>query len=130
MDGIIRAGMDRPVEIPEFDAEVYLNSKDELKKFVNAGYDQVISVYGIAGAPLSVRSTNGVFHNDPVFDSHTAPLDRRGDDPPYWPNQWDTYVTIGVTDARDDCTAISPGFGAETNDLAADWSSENAGWFE
>jgi hypothetical protein len=39
--GIIRSGYDRPVDIPEMDPEVYLNSKDELKRFVNAGYDIV-----------------------------------------------------------------------------------------
>lgn len=39
--GIIQSGYDRPVEIPEMDAEVYLNSKDELKRFVNAGYDLI-----------------------------------------------------------------------------------------
>jgi hypothetical protein len=39
--GIIRSGYDRPVDIPERDPEVYLNSKEELKRFVNAGYDIV-----------------------------------------------------------------------------------------
>lgn len=37
--GIIQSGYDRPVEIPEMDAEVYLNSKAELVRMVNAGYD-------------------------------------------------------------------------------------------
>lgn len=39
--GIISSGFDRPVDIPEMDADVYLNSKDELKRFVNAGYDLI-----------------------------------------------------------------------------------------
>jgi len=39
--GIIQSGYDRPVAIAEMDAEVYLNSKEELKKFVNAGFDVV-----------------------------------------------------------------------------------------
>jgi hypothetical protein len=39
--GIIQSGFDRPVDIPEMDAEVYLNSKDELKRFVNSGYDLI-----------------------------------------------------------------------------------------
>ena len=39
--GIISSGYDRPVEIPQMDPETYLNSKEELKRFVNAGYDLV-----------------------------------------------------------------------------------------
>ncbi len=39
--GIISSGYDRPVDIPEMSAEVYLNSKEELKTFVNAGYDLI-----------------------------------------------------------------------------------------
>ena len=38
---IIRSGVDRPVTLEGFDPEVYLNSKDELKRFVNAAYDAV-----------------------------------------------------------------------------------------
>lgn len=37
--GIIQSGYDRPVELPQLDPEVYLNSKAELKAMVNAGYD-------------------------------------------------------------------------------------------
>ena len=39
--GIISSGYDRPVDIPEMDPETYLNSKEELKIFVNAGYDLI-----------------------------------------------------------------------------------------
>jgi len=39
--GIIQSGYDRPVDIPEMDPEVYLNSKTELKSMVNAGYDLI-----------------------------------------------------------------------------------------
>jgi len=39
--GIISSGYDRPVDIPQMDPEVYLNSKAELLGFVNAGYDLV-----------------------------------------------------------------------------------------
>ena len=39
--GIISSGYDRPVDVQQMDPEVYLNSKDELKRFVNAGYDLV-----------------------------------------------------------------------------------------
>ena len=42
--GIVRSGFDRPAEIPQMEADVYLNSKDELKVFVNAGYDLVIEM--------------------------------------------------------------------------------------
>lgn len=38
---IIQSGFDRPVDIQEMEAEVYLNSKEELMKFVNAGFDIV-----------------------------------------------------------------------------------------
>lgn len=38
---IIQSGFDRPVDIQEMDAELYLNSKEELMKFVNAGFDVV-----------------------------------------------------------------------------------------
>ena len=37
--GIIQSGYDRPVDLPQLDPEVYLNSKTELKAMVNAGYD-------------------------------------------------------------------------------------------
>ncbi len=37
--GIIQSGYDRPVDLPQLDPEVYLNSKGELKAMVNAGYD-------------------------------------------------------------------------------------------
>mgnify|MGYP001821509352 CR=1 FL=1 len=39
--GIISSGYDRPVDVQQMDPEVYLNSKDELKRYVNAGYDLV-----------------------------------------------------------------------------------------
>jgi hypothetical protein len=38
---IIGSGFDRPAAIPQMNAEVYLNSKAELTRFVNAGYDLV-----------------------------------------------------------------------------------------
>ena len=38
---IIQSGLDQPVDIAEMDPAVYLNSKEELKKMVNAGYDIV-----------------------------------------------------------------------------------------
>ena len=42
--GIIQSGYDRPVDIPQLDAEVYLNDKEALKEMVNAGYDIVIEM--------------------------------------------------------------------------------------
>ncbi|MFQ5536508.1 MAG: DinB family protein [Gemmatimonadota bacterium] len=39
--GIVGSGMDHPVRISGFDPEVYLNSKEELTRFVEAGFDAV-----------------------------------------------------------------------------------------
>ena len=39
--GIIQSGLDQPVDLPEQDPEVYLNSKDALKTMVNVGYDLI-----------------------------------------------------------------------------------------
>ena len=93
------------------------------------GDDGVLSAFGIGGVPMSAISTDGLFHNSPVgLDSLTAPQDLRflG----IWENQWDTYVTIGTdTGGGEDHTVTSPGFAAETNGLASDWVTENAGWF-
>ena len=44
--GIVQSGYDRPVEIPEMDPEVYLNSKEELKNMVNAGFDLIAEMVG------------------------------------------------------------------------------------
>ncbi|MEQ9398450.1 MAG: DinB family protein [Longimicrobiales bacterium] len=41
---IVRSGVDQPVTLDGFDAEVYLNSKTELKRFVNAAYDAVVEM--------------------------------------------------------------------------------------
>ena len=92
------------------------------------GDDGVLSAFGIRDVPMSANSTDGLFHNSPVgLDSLTAPEDLRflG----IWENQWDTYVTIGTDTAEGDATGLSPGFAAETNGLASDWVTENAGWF-
>jgi MYXO-CTERM domain-containing protein len=90
--------------------------------------DGVLSVFGVAGLPMNMYSTDGLFSNSPVgLDSLTAPQDLRflG----IWQNQWDTYVTIGTDNAQGDATTTSPGFAAETNSLASDWTTENGGWF-
>lgn len=44
--GIVSSGYDRPADIPQMDPEVYLNSKEELKKMVNAGYDLIAEMVG------------------------------------------------------------------------------------
>lgn len=44
--GIIQSGYDRPVDLPELDPEVYLNSKAELKNMVNAGFDIIAEMVG------------------------------------------------------------------------------------
>ena len=87
--------------------------------------DGVLSVFGVAGPAMSMTSGDGFFHNDPL-GGLTAPLDLRGAG--LWGNQWDTYVTINATDDTV-VVGLSPGFAAETNSLASDWSTENAGWF-
>ena len=86
--------------------------------------DGVLSVFGVAGAAMFMTSGDGAFHNDPL-GGLTAPLDIR---PAIWSNQWDTYVTINTTTSNE-TVGLSPDFEIETNSLASDWSSENAGWF-
>ena len=96
--------------------------------FDDHDHDGVLSAFGIRDVPMSANSTDGLFHNSPLgLDSLTAPEDLRflG----IWENQWDTYVTIGTDTAEGDATGLSPGFAAETNGLASDWVTENAGWF-
>ncbi len=44
--GIVQSGYDRPVDIPEMDAEVYLKSADALKDMVNTGYDLIAEMIG------------------------------------------------------------------------------------
>ena len=44
--GIVSSGYDRPVDIPEMDPEVYLNSKAELKNMVNTGFDLIADMVG------------------------------------------------------------------------------------
>lgn len=44
--GIIQSGLDQPVEIPQLDPEVYLNSKDELTNMVNVAYDLIAEMIG------------------------------------------------------------------------------------
>ena len=44
--GIVQSGYDRPVDIPQMDPEVYLNSKAELKKMVNTGFDLLAEMIG------------------------------------------------------------------------------------
>jgi len=39
--GIVSSGVDRPVDIPQMDPEVYLNSKAELIRMVGVGYDLI-----------------------------------------------------------------------------------------
>jgi hypothetical protein len=55
--GIIRSGYDRPVDLPEMDPETYLNSKDELKRFVNTGYDLVNRIISSMSAQEMMEDT-------------------------------------------------------------------------
>lgn len=57
---IIRSGVDRPVQIEGHDAEVYLNSKDALKAFVNAGFDAVHDMI-MAQTPATLQEETQLF---------------------------------------------------------------------
>ncbi|MCP3904163.1 MAG: hypothetical protein GY715_11070 [Planctomycetes bacterium] len=84
----------------------------------------IAAVAGSATSPMSVTSSDGQFRNDP-FDSLTAPQNIV---PGYWSNQWDTYVTIGVTDAAGDGTTVTPQFAVESGNLAGDFTTDSEGW--
>ncbi len=94
-------------------------------EFTGEAGDGVLSAFGLTGLPLSVNSSNG-YHNDPL-GGMTAPLDLTGVG--IWNNQWDTYVTIGTTQATGDATTLSPGFDTITQNLSIDWVNTNGGWF-
>jgi hypothetical protein len=91
--------------------------------------DMLISVFGIPDHPMYVSSSDGVFHNDPEHDALLAPCNYTQPPESYWANQWDTYVTMDAEDCALDPTGISPGFGAEVNNLASDFTTTNAAWF-
>ncbi len=57
---IISSGVDQPHTIEGFDPEVYLNSRAELKRFVNAGYDAVIAMIE-AVPPADMTGTTLLF---------------------------------------------------------------------
>jgi hypothetical protein len=95
--------------------------------FDEVGDDGVLLVFGSTGSRLAVTSSDGLFHNDEMHDSLTAPEDLTGSG--YWSNQWDTYVTIGTDDALGDATEVSPEFGEETDWLRTSFEIENAGWY-
>ena len=94
--------------------------------FDGLGDDGVLAVFGQPGDLAVVTSSDGLFHNDGL-GGLTAPLDLTGVG--IWGNQWDTYVTIGVTTSAGDATGVSPGFATATNNLGSSWSNDNAGWF-
>jgi len=58
--GIIQSGFDRPVDIPQLDPEVYLNSKDELKKMVNTGFDLIAEMIS-AMSDSDMEAETGLF---------------------------------------------------------------------
>ncbi len=66
--------------------------------FDGQGDDGVLAVFTQPGSPWSMSSSNGAFENaPPEIDSACAPEDLtpRG----IWANQWDTYLTLGRTEA-------------------------------
>ena len=91
--------------------------------------DMLIAVFGSPANPMTITSTDGLFHNDGTFDSLTAPVDYTGSPFFLWSNQWDTYVTIGTTDNAGDATGLTPNFAAEVGDLAGDFTTDNASWY-
>ena len=95
-------------------------------EFSGEAGDGVVAIFGNADSPLSWQSTNGTFYNASILNSLTAPQDAT---PSIWLNQWDTYVTVGVDDADGDATSLSPGFSAEVNALASNFSATNAAYF-
>ena len=56
--GIIGSGVDRPVPIGDHDPEVYLNSKDALRAFVNDGYDAIAEMIGSLSAENITEETS------------------------------------------------------------------------
>ncbi|MCP3904360.1 MAG: hypothetical protein GY715_12085 [Planctomycetes bacterium] len=88
--------------------------------------DGVAAVIGSTTSPMTVTSSDGVFHNDPPFDSLTAPVNFA---PSYWANQWDTYVTIDVEDAADDQTGLTPNFAVESGNLAGNFTTDTESWY-
>ncbi len=91
--------------------------------------DGVLSVFAIPESPvIRVASSDGRFHNDKLFDSHTPPQDRRPFG--YWSNQWDTYVTVW-TDTEGHCCDIflSPDFADQANGLRTTFVVEDGSWF-
>jgi len=58
--GIIGSGVDQPVPIGEHDPEVYLNSKEALRSFVNDGYDAI-------GEMIAGLSTEGMTEETSLF---------------------------------------------------------------
>ena len=89
----------------------------------------LVAVFGAPDNPLTVNSSNGLFHNDALHDSLTAPQNLTGPPTNYWPNQWDSYVTIGVDDSAAGETLLSPGFAVQSSSLAQNFTSTNISWF-
>jgi uncharacterized protein (TIGR03382 family) len=95
-------------------------------EFSGEAGDGVVAVFGNADSPLVWESASGSFFNAAILNSLTAPQDAT---PAIWENQWDTYVTVGTDTADGDQTSLSPGFGAEVNDLTGNFMTMNAAYF-
>lgn len=63
--------------------------------------DGVISVFGVGGVSLAVRTYNDWFFNDQL-GTNSAPVDMRKGG--YWSNLWDTFGTIGAEFSGGDAT--------------------------
>ena len=91
--------------------------------------DILWAVFGSPDHPMVVTSTNGLFHNDPLFDSLWYPDNLTGSPFYYWANQWDTYVTIGDHWPTGVDPSLSPGFGEEVGNFTGNFTTSNAAWF-
>lgn len=91
--------------------------------------DILWAVFGSPDHPMVVTSTNGVFHNDLLYDSLWYPNNLTGSPFYYWANQWDTYVTIGDHWPMSVDPSISPGFGEQVGNFTGNFTTTNAAWF-
>jgi hypothetical protein len=91
--------------------------------------DMLVSVFGMPHHPMHVHSSDGAFRNDPVHDSLLYPCHYTQPPNIYWANQWDTYVTLDPAPCDPSPIGVSPGFAAEVNGLASNFTTSNAAWF-
>lgn len=91
--------------------------------FGDAGRRAFLSVSGTIFNNVETHSTQpDVLYNTPFFAGGFGANPERG---------WDTWVSVGLENA-DSGTALTAGFGAQTNNLGSNWDSDidgNLSWF-